>query len=275
MAILARFSSLAVTALMAGALRTALDNAGMFALVGAAISAIGGIVITYFFNLSVEARILVVLLAIVAVPSGLVLLVFIFILLRNYFRSLNSERYWKWSKEFDHVVSNRESLWQAAQHKYAEWRRDDSSLPEDLRLLVRSAGFPAAVLKLKHCTLAQLDLTEGLSIDSKRLANFAEEIYPSNKVQNSPNDEKCRELDAARRQLAKFWDLTGRLHFHFMDLSEYELEDPLRTCANDLVFLVYLEWALARQRQESGVGKQGLFKLCKLVESRSWRHGAR
>ncbi len=271
MSIFRRASAAATTAFVVGMFRKAMEGSGMFALVASIFGASGALIMTFWTTIAIEWKVFLFFSAMVAFPAAIILMVTAFMLIRNFIRSFNSESYWRWSEKLDHVIAHRETLWSKANKFYVEWQQNSVDAPAELRSLVQSAEFPAGILKLKNRPLSQFDLTDGLSVNSKKLAAFANGFYPSSEGQKSFSIDANDEFYDARKALAKFWDFTGRLHFHFMDLSEYELEDPLRTCADDIVFLVYLEWALARQQQSAGVGKQGLFKLCKLVSKQDWR----
>jgi hypothetical protein len=270
MALIRRFSGIAATALVGGIFRMALQEWGVFSVSIGAIVAFWGALIMFISDLSTEWALLLLLVSVVAVPTGIFMFIFVWMLLRNFLRSFSSDKYWKWSEKLEKIADDRKTFWRELRKAHSVWLESIGQEGPDLSTLVNGADIPRDMLTLRTTPLRVLHLSDGLNSNSVALSSFAQFVYPD----NSQETEK-ETLDIARRSLSKFWDFTGRLHFHFMDLSENELEGPLRTAADDLIVLIYLEWALARRLGDAGVGKQGLFKLASLVEMRKWRRGTR
>jgi len=181
-------------------------------------------------------------------------------LVRHYYveRVLEFDRRYKQHRDYIGT------FWRSARNQYAEFRKKDGDLPEELDQLIRHAGVPpnlppvtTDIRNWRHANGSKLT-----SLQQKLLA-FASSIYPERRGQRGDVWENSCITDRAtaeafhkaRGELAWFWDTeawaVGRRH-----LRQHHPD------GRDLLTLIsWLEIALHEWTDTRGLGKVRLFKV--------------
>lgn len=170
----------------------------------------------------------------------------------------------KFEEEWNGLQFERKTLFRLLDRALEKWWRDGS--PIRSKDFARRAGFPNDVLAVFSDLYGYVEKAlKNWPEEQRRLLEFCVAVYPekgNSLLFSSPAEEE--QLDKARMALSKFWDKWGRACFEKQTMLLRHISPQIReSSVSHLILLTYLEVAAARPAEETGEGKQRLFKMAK------------